>query len=243
MHAFVTGSTGLLGNNLVRALVARGHRVKALARSPAKAREVLGGLAGVEVVRGDMEDVKGFEDALAGCDVVFHTAAYFREYYAPGDHWPRLHAINVKGTVELAEAAHRHGVKRFLDVSSSGTVGLKPDGSPGDEDTPPAPLAATNLYFKSKVESERELKAFGERTGLPVVFILPGWMFGPWDAGPTAAGQLVRDFLARKLPAVPDGARRWWTRGTWRRPCWWRRRRAARASATSSAASSRTSSG
>lgn len=205
MHAFVTGSTGLLGNNLVRELVAKGHPVRALVRSRAKAREVLGGLSGVEVVEGDMEDVKGFADALAGCDSVFHTAAYFREYYGPGDHAPKLHAINVKGSVELAEAAHRAGVRRFLDVSSSGTVGLKPDGSAGDEDTPPAPVAASNLYFKSKVESERELKALSARTGLPVVFILPGWMFGPWDAAPTTAGQIVRDFLARKLPAVPEG--------------------------------------
>ncbi|MCP3100635.1 SDR family oxidoreductase [Myxococcus sp. K15C18031901] len=205
MRAFVTGSTGLLGNNLVRALVSRGYAVRALARSPAKARQVLGGLAGVEVVEGDMEDVQGFAAALEGCDVVIHTAAYFREYYAAGDHWPKLYAINVKGTVALAEEAHRRGVKRFVDVSSSGTVGLKPDGSPGDESTPAAPLVADNLYFKSKVESERELNAFSARTGMPVVFILPGWMFGPWDAGPTGAGQFVLDFLGGRLPAMLDG--------------------------------------
>ena len=40
---------------------------------------------------------------------------------------------------------------------------------------------------------------------MAVVEILPGWMWGPGDAGPTAAGQLVMDFLARKIPAVPDG--------------------------------------
>jgi len=205
MRAFVTGSTGLLGNNVVRALVAGGHTVRALARSRDKARQVLGGLTGVEVVEGDMEDVQGFAAALDGCDVVIHTAAYFREYYAAGDHWPKLHAINVKGTVALAEEAHRRGVKRFVDISSSGTVGLKPDGSPGDESTPPAPLVTGNLYFKSKVESERELNAFSARTGMSVVFILPGWMFGPWDTGPTGAGQFVLDFLGGKLPAMLDG--------------------------------------
>ncbi|AGC42219.1 NAD dependent epimerase/dehydratase family protein [Myxococcus stipitatus DSM 14675] len=205
MRAFVTGSTGLLGSNVVRALVAGGHTVRALARSASKARQVLGGLEGVEVVEGDMLEVKGFAAALDGCDVVIHTAAYFREYYAPGDHWPKLYAINVKATVELAEEAHRRGVKRFVDISSSGTVGTKPDGSPGDEHTPPAPVASANLYFKSKVESERELNEFSARTGLGVVYILPGWMFGPWDAGPTAAGQFVLDFLAGKMPALLDG--------------------------------------
>jgi dihydroflavonol-4-reductase len=152
-----------------------------------------------------MQDVGGFADALEGCDVVFHTAAYFREYYAPGDHWPKLQAINVKGSLDLAEAAHTRGVRRFLDVSSSGTVGLKADGAPGDEDTAPAPVSHANLYFKSKLLAEQELRAFSARTGMDVVFILPGWMFGPSDAAPTGSGQLVLDFLARKLPALPPG--------------------------------------
>ena len=78
MHAFVTGSTGLLGNNLVRQLVAQGHRVTGLIRSEAKARDLLGDLD-VAFVRGDMRDVAGFADALRGCDALFHTAAYFRE--------------------------------------------------------------------------------------------------------------------------------------------------------------------
>ncbi|MFY1828850.1 SDR family oxidoreductase [Myxococcus fulvus] len=205
MRAFVTGSTGLLGNNVVRALVARGHTVRALARSSAKARQLLGGLSGVEVVEGDMLDVKGFAAALEGCDVVIHTAAYFREYYAAGDHWPKLYAINVTATVALAEEAHQRGVKRFVDISSSGTVGAKADGTPGDESTPPAALLAGNLYFKSKVESERELNAFSARTGMDVVYILPGWMFGPGDAGPTGAGQLILDLAAGKMPALLEG--------------------------------------
>src|SRR5690349_13781331 len=87
---FVTGATGLLGGNLVRALRARGHQVRALVRSQDKARELLGEPGpGLELVAGDLADVPGFARALVGCDLVFHTAAYFREYGA-GDHWPEL---------------------------------------------------------------------------------------------------------------------------------------------------------
>ncbi|WP_394841694.1 SDR family oxidoreductase [Pendulispora brunnea] len=204
MKAFVTGATGLLGNNLVRALRAEGHDVRALVRSAEKARTYLGD-TGAEIVQGDMEDVGAFVHALEGCDVVFHTAAYFREYYSAGDHWPKLEAINVHGTMALAQAARTHGVRRFVDVSSSGTIGLKPDGSPGDENTPPAPLARDNLYLKSKVVVMEKLVPFAASTGLDVVQVLPGWMFGPWDAAPTAAGQLVRDFLSGALPAIPPG--------------------------------------
>lgn len=204
MRAFVTGSTGLLGNNLVRELLARGHEVRALVRSRAKATRVLEGLA-VELVEGDLTDVGGFAPALAGMEVVFHTAAYFREYYAPGDHWATLEAVNVRGTQALLEAAHTHRVRRVVDTSSSGIIGLRPDGSPGDEDTPPAPIARSNLYFRSKVLAEQAARAFSTRTGLEVSSVLPGWMFGPWDAGPTGAGQLVAEFLSGELPAIPPG--------------------------------------
>jgi nucleoside-diphosphate-sugar epimerase len=204
MKAFVTGATGLLGNNLVRTLRARGHTVRALVRSETKARELLGG-TGAEIVRGDMENVSAFTDALAGCDVVFHTAAYFREYYSAGDHWPKLEAVNVRATLALAEAARAQGVRRFVHTSSNGTIGIKGDGSPGDEDTPPAPIARRNLYFKSKVVVAAKLRELVESSGLDVVEVLPGWMFGPWDAAPTSSGRLVRDFLDRKLTGIPPG--------------------------------------
>jgi dihydroflavonol-4-reductase len=138
-------------------------------------------------------------------EVLFHTAAYFREYYGTGDHWAKLKAINVDGTMALLEAARARGVKRVVDTSTNGIIGFKPDGSPGDEDTRPGTLARGNLYFRRKLLAEEQSRAFSERTGLPVSFVLPGWMWGPGDAAPTSAGQLVADFLARKLPGIPPG--------------------------------------
>lgn len=204
MRAFVTGATGLLGNNLVRALLAEGHAVRALVRSDEKARRLLAD-TGAELVRGDMADVRAFAPALEGCDVVFHTAAYFRESYGRGNHWPHLEAINIRGTLVLAESARARGVRRFVDTSTAGIIGRKPDGSPGDEATPPAPIARRNLYFKSKYAVAAGLRALAPRPGLDIVQVLPGWMFGPWDAAPTASGRFVLDFLGEGLPAIPPG--------------------------------------
>ena len=81
----VTGSTGILDHNLVRELLEGGWEVRALVRSKQKASKLFGNLA-LEVVEGDMENVAGFAHALEGVDAVFHTAAYFREYYSAGDH-------------------------------------------------------------------------------------------------------------------------------------------------------------
>src|SRR5690349_21027847 len=99
MRAFVTGATGLLGNNIVRQLLAAGNEVRGLVRSVEKARRVFP-KEDVELVTGDMSDIAGFAGAMKGCDVLFHTAAYFREYYQPGDHKAILEKINVQGTID-----------------------------------------------------------------------------------------------------------------------------------------------
>ncbi len=201
MRAFVTGGTGLLGGNLVRQLVTAGYAVRVLARSPEKAKRVFDDLS-VEIVPGDMTDVDRFATALAGCDVLFHSAAYFREYSQPGDHWQTLQKINVEGTVRLLEAAERQGVRKVIYVSSSGVIGPRPGGGMADESCPPGKLASENLYFRSKVEAEKAVARFLQTHTLPVVQILPGWMFGPGDSAPTDSGQLVLDFLGRQLPGV-----------------------------------------
>jgi dihydroflavonol-4-reductase len=204
MKAFVTGSTGLLGNNLVRALEARGYDVIGLVRSEDKAKRLLGDTRAT-FVKGDMRDVAAFAPKLDGCEAVFHTAAYFREYYQPGDHAEALDTINIQGTLKLMDEADRRGVRRFIHTSSGGTIGNKPDGSPGDEETPASPEQLRNLYFKSKVDGDAKIRDWKGRKGMEVIEILPGWMWGPGDAAPTAAGRMAQDFVARKIPGVIDG--------------------------------------
>lgn len=204
MEAFVTGGTGFLGNNLVRQLVFGGHHVTAVVRSREKADRLLGDLD-VTIVEGDMRDVDGFADHLDGCEVLFHTAAYFREYYRRGDRDDSLHRINVDATIDLLDAADAAGVGRVVYVSSAGVVGRKPNGDPGDESTPPGDIARTNGYFRSKVEADRAVERFCQSHDLSVVTVLPGWMFGPGDAAPTDAGRLVVDLVSESLPAVFDG--------------------------------------
>lgn len=205
MKAFVTGSTGLLGSNLVTALLAAGYEVKALVRSRSKGEKLFGKTAGVSLVIGDMEQIADFAPEMKGCDVLFHTAAYFREYYGSGNHWPTLEKINIRGTVRLLELAEAAGIKKAIYVSSSGVIGMPKSGTIADETVPPDEYVYSNLYFKSKVLAERAVDDFLKTHQLPVVFILPTWMYGPGDGAPTTAGQLVQDFMARKLAAIPPG--------------------------------------
>lgn len=189
----------------MRTLLAAGHDVRALARSPQKAARELGGTQ-ARIVFGDMTRVAAFADALSGVDVVFHTAAFFREYYTPGDHSKVVDPINVDSTLELARTAYALGVKKMVHTSSAGIIGVKADGSPGDEETPPWSGVEKNLYLQSKSKVETLLQAFSRETGFFIASALPSWMWGPHDTGPTASGQLVLDALNQKLPpAIPPG--------------------------------------
>lgn len=203
--AFVTGATGLLGNNLVRELLGRGYVVRALVRSRDKAA-LLPSSPSLTLVEGDMEKVEGFEKHLAGVDIVFHTAAYFRDSLKGGSHWKTLKRINVRGTKMLVEKAYAQGVRRFLQVSSIGTLEDKaPNGQPVTEEMRRNPRKTINDYYRSKLLADAEVEAALKRwPDLWAAFVLPGFMHGPGDAGPTAAAQTIMDFMSGALPGVVD---------------------------------------
>lgn len=200
--AFVTGATGLLGNNLVHLLLEQGVKVRGLARSRRKAEQQFGPLGGLEIIEGDMEDVAGFAKALAGCDTLFHTAAYFRESYGGGKHWEALKRINVDGTSALLDAAYEAGIRRFVHTSSIAVVN-GPRGSVIDE-TMKRRVDDADDYYRSKILSDEVVKTYlAQHPDVFGVFVMPGWMHGPGDMGPTAAGQFTLDFLKKALPGVP----------------------------------------
>jgi dihydroflavonol-4-reductase len=132
MKCFVTGASGFIGSNLVRELLARGHRVKALLRPGSDQR----GLAGLEFERvtGDVKwRGKLLRREMAGCDWCFHCAASYHL-------WLRIigpmYATNVEGTRNVIEAAGHAGCQRIVHTSTVGCIGL-PQGSmatvPSDE--------------------------------------------------------------------------------------------------------------
>lgn len=201
---FVTGATGLLGNNLVRTLLDRGATVKALARSGAKAERQFRDVADarLDIVVGDMENVAAFAPQLAGVDLLFHTAAYFRDSYKGGSHWPQLERVNVQGTRDLIAAAHAAGVRRMVHTSSIALL----DGPPGAliDETMLRRLDDADDYYRSKILTDAVvLDALARYPDFHAVMVMPGWMWGPGDAGPTSAGQTALDFLHRRLPGVP----------------------------------------
>ncbi|HET9597739.1 MAG TPA: hopanoid-associated sugar epimerase [Anaeromyxobacteraceae bacterium] len=194
----VTGATGFVGANVARALLSRGEEVRVLARATSS----LGNVEGlpVELARGDLRDADAVRRAVRGCRRVFHVAADYRFWARDPD---ELYRSNVDGTVHVMEACLAEGVERVVYTSTVGTIGLSALPRPCDEATPLAPGQVTSHYKRSKIEAERAALALVPR-GLPLVVVNPSAPVGPWDAKPTPTGQIIVDFVRRKLPAVVD---------------------------------------
>jgi len=196
--SLVTGGTGFVGAHVVRALLARGDRVRCLVR-PGAARANLEGLD-VELVEGDLTDPPSLERAVRGARTLFHCAADYRLYARDPS---EIYRTNVEGTRNVLEAAFRAGVERVVHTSSVGALGLTRDGSPADERTPVRFEEIVGHYKKSKYLAEREAERWAAR-GLPVVIVNPSTPVGELDSKPTPTGQLIVDFLRRRIRFYVD---------------------------------------
>lgn len=195
----VTGGTGFIGANVVRVLVDRGYQVRALVR-PNSDRRNLAGLP-VELVGGDVRDLDSVRTAVAGCGLVFHAAALYSFWVRPRQ---LIYQINVDGTRNVLQAALEAGVERVVYTSSVAALGLREDRRPADEETPVDPRTIVGDYKRSKYLAEQVALAFARERGLPVVIVNPTFPVGPYDVKPTPTGQVVRDFLRRRMPAYVD---------------------------------------
>jgi dihydroflavonol-4-reductase len=193
--AFVTGASGFVGANLVRALLAQGWSVRALVRDAAPS---LTGLD-VEIVRGDL-----FAPELAavmrGCDAVFHLAAAYSLWRRDRD---AVLLANVAGTRSVLAAARAAGVPRTVHTSSVAAIGVRPDGVPAAESYQSRPEDLVGTYKRSKYLGEREARAAFE-AGQDVVIVNPTAPVGPWDAKPTPTGEVIVRFLRGRMPAYVD---------------------------------------
>jgi dihydroflavonol-4-reductase len=196
--SLVTGATGFVGSAVARALLARGRRVRVLAR-PNSDRRNLGGLA-VEIAEGAMEDPRSLARAVAGCRYVYHVAADYR-IWVP-DPAPMFRA-NVEGTRDLLTAALEAGAERVVYTSSVATLGLVPGGS-ATEETPSSVDDMIGPYKRSKFAAEQVARGLARERGLPVVIVNPSTPVGPGDIKPTPTGRLIVETARGQMPAFVD---------------------------------------
>ncbi len=200
MKVCVTGATGFLGAHVAARLVERGDAVRVTVRDRRRVA-ALGG-RDVEVVDADVLDRRSLRRALAGCDVLFHTAGMVAS--RPRREVWRVNAVGPRIAVETAAEC---GVPRVLITSSVASIGPATGDRAATERNPYPPRGTGLLYTDSKYEGERAAFAAGGRLGVDVVAACPSYVLGPalnrMRPGETST-RIVANYLRGRLPAIVD---------------------------------------
>ncbi len=203
----VTGADGFIGSHLVEELVKQGHDVRAFAlynsfntwgwldALPKRIKE------NVEVFTGDIRDPYGVKTAMCGCDVVMHLAALIAipySYHSPDTYID----TNVKGTLNIVQAARELGVKKVVHTSTSevyGTARFVPI-------TEEHPLQGQSPYSASKIGADQIAMSFYTSFNTPVVTIRPFNTYGPRQSAraviPTIITQIANGNRTIKLGSL-----------------------------------------
>jgi len=195
----VTGATGHIGNVLVRQLLARGERVRAVI-PPAEDITPLKGLK-AEMVEGDVCNINSLIQAFEGSDIAYHLAGIIS--ILPGRD-KLLDKVNVAGTQNVVKACIETGVKRLVYTSSIHAIEEPPHGTIIDETFPCNPDRVPKGYGRSKARATLAVLE-GVEQGLNAVIVHPTGVIGPYDYRISEMGQLIIDFINDKLKAYIDG--------------------------------------
>jgi dihydroflavonol-4-reductase len=195
----VTGATGHVGNVLVRKLLERGEKVRALIL-PGESRESISGL-NVEAVDGDVLNLDSVFESMRGVKGIFHLAGIIS--IMPGAN-PFVRKVNVDGTKNILRAAMEKGIGKFIYTSSIHAIqrvgnGMIDESMPYDMDNP------YGAYDRSKAEATLEVLN-AAHSGLEAVVVCPTGVIGPYDFRGSMMGTVIHDAADAKPTLYVDGA-------------------------------------
>src|SRR4051794_30609725 len=191
----VTGGAGFIGSSIVRALLARGDRVRVLDNFFSGKRENLTEVAGeIELIEGDIRNDADLERAVAGVELVFHEAAIPsvpRSLVEPVQN----HEANATATLRLLLAAKKAGVRRVVYAASSSAYGDTPT-LPKIESMRPSPLSP---YAVSKLAGEHYCQIFATAYGLETVALRYFNVFGARQDPMSEYAAVIPKFITAAL--------------------------------------------
>lgn len=206
MKVLITGADGFIGSHLTEALVRAGHEVRAFVfynsfNSWGWLDQCAADVKGrFEVFAGDIRDPHGVRTAVQGCEAILHLAALIAIPYSY--HSPDTYVdTNIKGTLNVVQAARELGVARVVQTSTSEVYGTA-RFVPITEDHP---LQGQSPYAASKIGADQLALSFHRSFGVPVVILRPFNTYGPRQSAraviPTIITQIAHDRRQIKLGA------------------------------------------
>lgn len=198
MATLVTGATGFIGSHIARKLVKRGEHVKVLLRETSKTTNIDD--IDVERVYGDLTDLNSINEAVKGCDTLYHTGgvASFRK-----EDYQKMEDINVWGTFNILNAALEKELKKVVHTSSIAAIGVDPQGRIATEQTPYTLDYLGVKYLDTKHRGEQIALDFAKK-GLPLVVVNPSTVIGTGDIYLSSTAFILW-FYKKKFPGYMDG--------------------------------------
>lgn len=199
----VTGSTGHLGNVLVRELLSQGKKVRAIIPGWEKTDSIDDIIDKIDVVEGDILDVDSLKRNIRKKDTVYHLAGIVdiesdREIN-------KLYEVNDRGTRNVVQACLDNKVKRLLYVSSSEARTPPEEGQDMDEESDFDPEKVEYHYQKSKALATLRVKE-GIKDGLDAVVVTPSGVIGPYDYKPSILGKKILKTLISRIQTSVEGS-------------------------------------
>lgn len=197
--ALVTGADGFIGSHLTESLLEKGYQVKAfvyynsfnnwgwLDTLPKEK------LSQIEIFSGDVRDPNGVREAMKGVDLVFHLAALIAipfSYHSPDSYVD----TNIKGTLNVLQAARELNTERLLVTSTSEVYGTA-QYVPIDEKHP---YQGQSPYSATKIGADRLAESFYRSFKLPVTIVRPFNTYGPRQSARAVIPTIITQLLAGK---------------------------------------------
>ncbi len=199
MKVLVTGSDGFIGSHLTEELVKKGYQVRAFVYYNSfnnwgwldtLPKEIM---KNVEVFQGDIRDPNGVEEAVKNVNAVFHLAALIAipfSYHSPDTYVD----TNIKGTLNILQAARKHNTSRVLVTSTSEVYGTA-QYVPIDEKHP---FQGQSPYSATKIGADRLAESFCRSFALPVTIVRPFNTYGPRQSARAVIPTIITQLLAGK---------------------------------------------
>ncbi len=199
-NVLITGADGFIGSHLTESLVQEGHKVRAFVMYNSfntwgwldtLPKEML---SGIEIFQGDIRDPNGVKHAMKGMDEVFHLAALIAipfSYHSPDTYVD----TNIKGTLNVLQAARDLGPSRVLVTSTSEVYGTA-KYVPIDEGHP---FQGQSPYSATKIGADRLAESFYRSFGTPVTIVRPFNTYGPRQSARAVIPTIITQLLSGKV--------------------------------------------
>jgi|HubBroStandDraft_6_1064221.scaffolds.fasta_scaffold240597_2 UDP-glucose 4-epimerase len=200
-EVLVTGAAGFLGRHLVPALLETGHRVVALQHNAQLPPEMQARCE--RIVTGNIRDPAIQQEALRDVQVVCHLSAFVPGRMDDLSQSAPCYLTNAEATLELATAAAKGGIRRFIHLSAANMYATS--NALCTESSAVFPSHYASAYFVSKLAAEIYLTQLGNSTGLEVVILRAGSLYGPGELSRRAIPTFLRNAAAGQPLEIANG--------------------------------------